>query len=72
MVIIYQMCIPKNYKRLQTGISSDIFCDEERLVTDSGMDPKKYYKTRIFSYKGELEQWYSKNQSLWVDFLSFY
>jgi len=32
------------------------------------MDPKEYYKTRIFPYKGELEQWYSKNRSLWVNF----
>jgi lipopolysaccharide/colanic/teichoic acid biosynthesis glycosyltransferase len=52
-----------------TGISSAIFRDEERLVTESGMDPKEFYKTRIFPYKGQLEQWYYKNRSFWVDFL---
>ena len=52
-----------------TGISSIIFRDEERLVTESGMDPKEYYKSRIFPYKGELEQWYSKNRSICIDFL---
>ena len=51
-----------------TGISSVIFRDEERLVTDSDMDPKEFYKTVIFPYKGELEQWYYKNRSVWVDF----
>ena len=30
---------------------------------------KEYYKTRIFPYKGKLEQGYFINLSLWVDFL---
>ena len=38
-----------------TGISSIIFRAEERLVKDSRMEPKEFYKTRIFPYKGELE-----------------
>ena len=50
-----------------TGLSSVIFRDEERIVTDSGMEPKEFYKSSIFPYKGDLEQWYYKNRSHWVD-----
>jgi lipopolysaccharide/colanic/teichoic acid biosynthesis glycosyltransferase len=52
-----------------TGISSIIFRDEEKLVTESNMIPLEFYKNHIFPYKGELEKWYYENKNLWVDIL---
>ena len=52
-----------------TGISSIVFRDEEKLVTESGLDPLLYYKNYIFPYKSQLEIWYFKNKSLSVDLL---
>ena len=52
-----------------TGISSIVFRDEEKLVTESGSDPLLFYKNYIFPYKSQLEIWYFKNKSFRVDFL---
>jgi lipopolysaccharide/colanic/teichoic acid biosynthesis glycosyltransferase len=52
-----------------TGISSIVFRDEEKLVTESGLEPLLYYKNYIFPYKSQLEIWYFKNKSLSVDLL---
>lgn len=52
-----------------TGISSVVFRDEEIFVTKSKMDPHEYYKKHIFPFKGQLEEWYYNNKSLWVDFI---
>lgn len=54
-----------------TGIGSVIFRDEESLVSayaKLGRNPLEYYKKYIYPYKGSLEMWYSKNQSLKTDF----
>lgn len=50
-----------------TGIGSLVFRDEEALVTDSGRDPREFYRDAIYPYKGELERWYYQNQSAWTD-----
>jgi lipopolysaccharide/colanic/teichoic acid biosynthesis glycosyltransferase len=50
-----------------TGIGSVIFRDEEKLVTESGMDPWEFYKWHIFPLKGALEQWYQKKKSFYTD-----
>ena len=52
-----------------TGIGSVIFRDEEKLVTESDMDPHEFYKAHIFPYKGQLELWYQQHQSFYVDFM---
>jgi lipopolysaccharide/colanic/teichoic acid biosynthesis glycosyltransferase len=52
-----------------TGISSLVFRDEERLVTESEMAPEQFYKEYIFPCKDHLERWYSKNKSFYVDFV---
>ena len=52
-----------------TGISSIVFRDEEKLVTESGLNPLLYYKNYIFPYKSQLEIWYFENKSLSVDLL---
>ena len=52
-----------------TGIGSIVFRDEERLITDSNIDPREFYNTVIAPYKGALEMWYLENQSFKTDFL---
>lgn len=59
-----------NVKPGLTGIGSLVFRDEEGLISkvkESGGDVWDFYKTKIYPYKGKLEQWYQKNQSFWVD-----
>lgn len=51
-----------------TGIGSVIFRDEEYYMSQPGVDPIVFYTEKIAPYKGELELWYQKKQSLWVDF----
>lgn len=48
-----------------TGIGSLLFRDEEKLLSDAA-DPKVMYAS-IYPFKGELELWYLKNASFWVD-----
>ena len=57
-----------NVKPGLTGIGSIIFRDEESIisaVTDE--DPHEFYKRVIAPYKGELEIWYQKNCSFYLD-----
>lgn len=54
-----------------TGIGSIIFRDEEKLITDvksEGGDLWGFYRGKIYPFKGELEIWYQKNRSLFLDF----
>lgn len=59
-----------------TGIGSIIFRDEEALISKVEADPHTYYREVIAPYKGELELWYQRKQSLLVDliliFLTFW
>jgi lipopolysaccharide/colanic/teichoic acid biosynthesis glycosyltransferase len=48
-----------------TGIGSIVFRDEEKLLSKAA-DPKAMY-ARIYPYKAELEMWYNRNKSLYVD-----
>jgi lipopolysaccharide/colanic/teichoic acid biosynthesis glycosyltransferase len=50
-----------------TGIGSVIFRDEEKIITDSGLEPRECYKQIIAPYKGALEMWYQKKQSFFTD-----
>jgi lipopolysaccharide/colanic/teichoic acid biosynthesis glycosyltransferase len=54
-----------------TGIGSLVFRDEEKLVSEQKefVDPREYYRHRIYPYKGELELWYQKNKSTYVDMM---
>ena len=59
-----------NVKPGLTGIGSIIFRDEERLITEikkNGGDVWKFYKGKIYPFKGELEVWYQKNKSFFLD-----
>ena len=51
-----------------TGIGSVIFRDEEYYMSQPGVDPITFYTEKIAPYKGEVELWYQKQKSLWVDF----
>lgn len=50
-----------------TGIGSIVFRDEEKLISDSQMDPHEFYKIKIAPHKGALEMWYKKNASFSTD-----
>ena len=57
-----------NVKPGLTGVGSIIFRDEESIisaVTDE--DPHDFYKRVIAPYKGELEIWYQKHNSFFLD-----
>lgn len=54
-----------------TGIGSIVFRDEEKLITDSlsrGEDIWDFYSKKIYPFKGDLEIWYLRHQSLIIDF----
>ena len=51
-----------------TGIGSIIFRDEESIISAiKNEDPHEFYKRVIAPYKGELEIWYQKNSSFFLD-----
>ena len=59
-----------NVKPGLTGIGSIFFRDEEELITNvknSGGDVTKFYREKIFPFKGKLEMWYQSNKSFLVD-----
>ena len=58
-----------NVKPGLTGIGSIIFRDEERLLSETKMDTKDFYRLHISPYKGKLELWYQKNLSFYTDFM---
>lgn len=55
-----------------SGIGSVIFRDEESILAKADMDYTECYKTRVSPYKGALECWYSKHNTLWTDFKIIY
>ena len=60
--IIYQV------KPGLTGIGSIVFRDEESIISKTNDEnPHDFYKRVIAPYKGELELWYQKNQSILLD-----
>ena len=56
-----------NVKPGLTGIGSIIFRDEERLLSETKMEAKDFYREHISPYKGELELWYQDNLSFITD-----
>lgn len=68
--------IIKQLKPGLTGVGAIIFRDEEKLFCNSTLDHEKTYYQLLSPYKGELEAWYFRNHSLWVDlkiiFLTFW
>jgi len=53
-----------------TGIGSIVFRDEESLISlaSENENPHDFYKRVIAPYKGELEMWYQKHRSIYLDF----
>lgn len=58
-----------NVKPGITGIGSLIFRDEEKLISESNMEPHAYYEKFIAPYKGALEMWYQKHFCFYTDFM---
>ena len=57
-----------NVKPGITGIGSILFRDEEAIISAvSDEDPFEFYKRIIAPYKGEVEMWYQKNCSFYLD-----
>lgn len=52
-----------------TGIGSIVFRDEEKILESSPKSVIDCFVDDIAPYKGELEVWYKKRSSLWLDFL---
>ena len=52
-----------------SGIGSIVFRDEESILDNPNIDRLKFYDDVIAPYKGELEQWYVKNQNLYSYFM---
>ena len=53
-----------------TGLGSIIFRDEEGLITNAdkmGIDKWKFYKEKIYPYKGDIELYYQKNKNIFMD-----
>ncbi len=50
-----------------TGIGSIVFRDEEAITARADKPPERVYIEDIAPYKGELELWYQRNQSLLLD-----
>lgn len=51
-----------------SGIGSIVFRDEEDMM-HSHQDPNRFYDQVIMPYKGQLEEWYVQNQSLYTYFM---
>ena len=58
-----------NVKPGITGIGSIVFRDEEKLISETQLEPHTYYREFIAPYKGRLEIWYQKNASFRTDLL---
>ena len=50
-----------------TGIGSIVFRDEEYIIEKTTKEPRDCYQNDISPYKGQLELWYQKRQSFWMD-----
>lgn len=52
-----------------SGIGSIVFRDEESILDNPDVDRLQYYDQIIAPYKGELEEWYVRNQNLYLYFM---
>ncbi len=58
-----------NVKPGLTGLGSIVFRDEERLLTETNLEPLEFATKCIPPYKGSLELWYQDHLSAWTDFM---
>ena len=50
-----------------TGIASIVFRDEEKLHSESGMDPHEFDRLYLSPFKGALEKWYRDHCNFYTD-----
>jgi lipopolysaccharide/colanic/teichoic acid biosynthesis glycosyltransferase len=58
-----------NVKPGLTGIGSIVFRDEEKLLSETTLDPIEYYAKYISPFKGDLELWYQTHLSFYTDLM---
>jgi lipopolysaccharide/colanic/teichoic acid biosynthesis glycosyltransferase len=58
-----------NCKPGLTGIASIVFRDEEKLHSETDMDPHEFDRLYIAPYKGALEIWYQQHCNFRTDML---
>jgi len=56
-----------NVKPGLTGIGSIVFRDEEKILTDSNLNPHECYEKIILPHKGSLELWYQNKRNFFLD-----
>lgn len=54
-----------------TGIGSIVFRDEEQFLGKTDKPYEQVYREDISPYKGALEEWYTREQTTWLDFKLF-
>ncbi len=50
-----------------TGVGSIIFRDEEKWISNYNGDKHEFYREKIAPYKADVEIWYYRNHSLFLD-----
>ena len=50
-----------------TGIGSIFFRDEEKIISESQLEPEECYNQIIAPHKGKLEKWYNQRKSFFID-----
>ena len=48
-------------------IGSIVFRDEEKILTDSNLNPHECYEKIILPHKGSLELWYQNKRNFFLD-----
>jgi lipopolysaccharide/colanic/teichoic acid biosynthesis glycosyltransferase len=52
-----------------SGIASLVFCDEEKLHSETSIDPHEFDRLYIAPFKGALEKWYQQHCSFYTDIM---
>ena len=52
-----------------TGIGSVVFRDEESMLSAATIPPHEFYEKYIAPFKGELELWYNRKKSFYIDLM---
>ncbi len=61
-----------NVKPGITGIAAIVFRDEEKLFSETHLDPHEFDKLYLAPYKGDLEMWYQNHCSFYTDIMTIF
>jgi lipopolysaccharide/colanic/teichoic acid biosynthesis glycosyltransferase len=68
----YSLEVQEELKKIKPGLSgigSVVFRDEESLLSNIETNREVFYKDNILPYKGKLELWYVKHNSMYIYFI---